>query len=434
MSNNLNEEKKMKELENTIKLIRRGKLKSFKLKEKLSQYSDRDVANILFEFRNEKDRLDKIVKAMDFNQLLKAVDVLIDFFDGYQVDVLDYLQMTISKRSEKISVASTKTVFEKSVVESISRNIDIPKIYFSHLLENPLIVDNDAFYIFVHDEKKFYSLLDKIVHKRLVKENDSKETRYRTLTYRSMVIMMCLWLRMGNDDFDQVEEFLEKELNFLEDETFSYAKDGKNMKYLGYDVWYQNLLGNDYDETWYKMKLVIENEKGRQSLPNILYGIREEDLEKVCYVYAIQNGKDNEDSKGVVRDLYHKLNKSGVLYTSHPKFRMALLSFYQILLDNDIHTIKVPRQQVMSLRFHQLLSDDAINNPKTFSNKSNFVGKAEQIEKNKTLGLQNLFLSTMDYTDFSVTVNEDETNSDYLTLYIDKNVKTMDNVVFQKKK
>ena len=113
---------------------------------------------------------------------------------------------------------------------------------------------------------------------------------------------------------------------------------------------------------------------------------------------------------------------------------MALLSFYQILLDNDIHTIKVPRQQVMSLRFHQLLSDDAINNPKTFSNKSNFVGKAEQIEKNKTLGLQNLFLSTMDYTDFSVTVNEDETNSDYLTLYIDKNVKTMDNVVFQKKK
>ena len=81
-----------------------------------------------------QEEVDKIVKAMDFNQLLKAVDVLVDFFDGYQVDVLDYLQMTISKRSEKFSVASTKTVFEKSVVESISRNIDIPKIYFSHLL------------------------------------------------------------------------------------------------------------------------------------------------------------------------------------------------------------------------------------------------------------------------------------------------------------
>ena len=96
----------------------------------------------------------------------------------------------------------------------------------------------------------------------------------------------------------------------------------------------------------------------RHDLANVLYDIREENNERVCYIYAVQMPKLPQKSKKMERIIY-KINslsndgKSNV----HPNFSLSLLLFIELIKSHGIEHIKVPLYQVLSYDYHVLLSN-----------------------------------------------------------------------------
>ena len=92
------------------------------------------------------------------------------------------------------------------------------------------------------------------------------------------------------------------------------------------------------------------------TLPSIYFGITEEYGEQVCYIYAIQNERHRAENKRIQRTLY-KLNKGIENPDVNPASILVLQTFINMLKEKGITDIKVPCLQVLSYRYHEILSD-----------------------------------------------------------------------------
>ncbi len=167
-------------------------------------------------------------------------------------------------------------------------------------------------------------------------------------------VLRRIWLRMGVEDFNNVEKFLFKELEFIKNSLFiDYRLETKIKEFYGYDVKVKNELGTTWDEASNKITFKIYDENyNYHSLPHIFYGI----MNDTCYIYGIQNDfYKNKISK--VERLLYKLNKDIENPNIHPGFVYSLMLFIEILKDKNIKNIKVPTLQVLSYRYHELLSN-----------------------------------------------------------------------------
>jgi len=171
--------------------------------------------------------------------------------------------------------------------------------------------------------------------------------------------MKRFWLRMGLEDFTNVEQFLERELTFIQNNNFEYLRlEKKITEFYGNDVYLCSRLGTTFDESTRQMAFWIQTQdKKKHDLPYIHYGITEENGKKVCYIFGVQNKFLRERIPKVERTLY-KLNEVIEEENVHPSRVLVLQLFLSLLRKNNITHIKVPLLQVLNYRYHEIYSQN----------------------------------------------------------------------------
>ena len=226
--------------------------------------------------------------------------------------------------------------------------------------------------IIIDDGVSFFDYLTSIVneHLKLFREYDY------TLMTRSttMSLLTRIWLRMDDNDFNDVISFLRKELDFYKDRTLDkYRTETYISSYEGIDSYAECNINESWDETTRSMNFRLENSGESHTISRILYDIRSENGIKVCYIYGVQNNLFNITNKRIERKLY-KLNKGIDNPKVHPNQLYSLILFLEILKKEGITTIKVPKNQTLSYGYHKILSNNE---------KSNFKAKwpTEKVRK-----------------------------------------------------
>ena len=236
---------------------------------------------------------------------------------------------------------------EKPFVKEGSWTPDATKENIDFVIEHS---NDDCLTIKVNNSIHFFELLMNITNSllRLYEYYDIK-AHPRNM---AMNIMRRIWLRMGPTDVENVELFLRKQLEFLNNMTFDSRKEKFISEYYDYDVCMKTMLNRTFDETTRSMIFTIDDEKEEYELPHILYDI---DDSNTCYIYGVQN-KGEKKSKAIERKLY-KLNKGIENPNVHPSKVYALLLFIDQLKQKGITKVIVPGLQVLSYRYHELLSE-----------------------------------------------------------------------------
>ena len=222
------------------------------------------------------------------------------------------------------------------------------------------VLNTEQYNIQIKDTEVFFELLTNIVNE-LIKLNCFYKEKY----YGSLIIddlLKNIWLRMGSEDFNNVEMFLENQLAFLKNRTLD--KPNMNIAFINSqnkDVSYQVRKNPLYFESTRCIQFKIHDNEDCHDLPNILYDIKEENSELVCYIFGVQMPTLRHKSKKIERDLY-KINANVEECLVHPNFLMAMTLFFELLRKNEINHVKVPLLQVLSYEYHTILSNNIKEN------------------------------------------------------------------------
>lgn len=231
---------------------------------------------------------------------------------------------------------------------------DIKKLKSLHGNQNcPTVV--------VEDYQMFFYYLMEIVNQSIKLYTQYGEPR--SVRNYCMCYMKRVWLRMGPDDFGDIEKFLERELKFIQNNNFDYLSVGKKItEFYGNDVYLQSRLGTTFDESTRQIAFWIQTEdKEKHDLPYIHYGINEENNKKVCYIFGVQSSFLRQKVSKIERSLY-KLNREIEEENVHPSRVFVLQLFLELLIKNNITHIKVPLLQVLNYRYHEIYGQNIKDN------------------------------------------------------------------------
>lgn len=211
--------------------------------------------------------------------------------------------------------------------------------------------------IVVKNPVKFFELLTEITNALV----SLKNKHWGSLSPRAVFIrdIKRLFLRMSPSDLTDIEKFLELQLSFLKSTMFDeYIK--KNVligEYNGFKLYASKEENASWCETDNKMTFFLKSEDNEfHTLPSIYFATTEENGEKICYIYAIQNERNRRINKKVQRSLY-KINAGIENPDVNPASVLVLNTFIKILSEKGIEDIRVPALQVLSYRYHELLSE-----------------------------------------------------------------------------
>jgi len=212
--------------------------------------------------------------------------------------------------------------------------------------------DDDCLSIYIENSPRFFTYLLKILNEQM---KLLYEYNIKTLPIQTAIdLMRYIWLRMGINDVENIDEFLDKQLQFIKNRTFDTEEPIPVDTFEGYPVTMKTKYGDLYDEATRRMVFTIGDDYNNYELPHILYDI---DDDNTCYIYGVQcNDKDKD--KHIERKLY-QLNKGIEEPNVHPSKVCSLLLFIKQLRSKGITKIIVPGMQVLNYRYHELLSDDA---------------------------------------------------------------------------
>ena len=229
--------------------------------------------------------------------------------------------------------------------------------------------DEDCLDITVHDHELFFNLLNQIIEEQIklfIEYGDNVISR-ETAIY----LLRRIWLRLGVSDFDHIEDFLSKQLEFVTNRTFDTQTPRLINTYEGYNVYMKTVAKDMWNETTRGMIFTIGEDEHSYELPHILYDI---DATNTCYIYGVQNSQSENKDKRIGRKLY-KLNKGIEGPNVHPSKVCALLLFINELKKKGITKIVVPGIQVLSYHYHELLSH---------ASRVNLEEAIQSLEKNPT--------------------------------------------------
>jgi hypothetical protein len=284
--------------------------------------------------------------------------------------------------------------------------------------------DKDINTIKVRDYKKFFSLLRDIYECDMDAFEEFEKEPYSY--YRMSNFFKDLWVRASNIDFEDVEEFLRKEIEMYGDNTFKDLNEEQylcNLCELGYvDVTVKNKLAKTWDETPYEMSFRFYDDyyftshfkKTFYELPRVRYGIYTENGEKICRVGSIQNNIDRfEDdeyaSKKINRAKYKLIDNKEDYDNLEPNKVLAFMLFIKLLNDKGIDKVELPSMYVLDYNYHlkrNKLLDDELNAKKLYNDedkvaykefyKENY-GKEDIISKSKSEDLSRIGMKAKDY-------------------------------------
>ena len=281
---------------------------------------------------------------------------------------------------EKICFKEILEIFLTKTIHDLKSEYDVPKMnfifkedtIFKDIIDNPYNKnswlpnakkedldllnrqDDDAITIKVEDTYLFFELLQKITNASVELDASYGTPSHPRTT--AINIMKYIWLRMGIEDVNNIERFLEKQLEFYNNSTL----DSSNIKvdnFYDYKVEMYTKKNNAFGESTRSMIFTIVNDyKDKQyELPRILYDIDEDNN---CYIYGIQNNINIEKDKTIERKLY-KINKNIDNPNVHPSKVYSLLFFINELNKNNISKIIVPSMQILDYDYHIILGEKA---------------------------------------------------------------------------
>lgn len=237
-------------------------------------------------------------------------------------------------------------------VEDIEPRLDILKRNLVDYLNNK---DDNIYYIYIDDTSRFANLLYKLT-----------KTLYNEDSYHFKIgkVLDWVWLRMSPSEFDNIYNFLERQIAFAENKSFPY--DNWHEKYLcsfkEFDIYYTCLWNHTCYETNKNMSLTLcINGSCFLKLPQIHFQVLDEGSKKICYIYAIQNEKDIYISKDVAEEFNKKESSTETLRATKKELRnkyvnyrfiLALKFFVELLRQNGIYDIRVPLLQMFNYDFH----------------------------------------------------------------------------------
>ena len=168
------------------------------------------------------------------------------------------------------------------------------------------IIENRDFYIneqnnailVIQDLERLISKLEEYITLELILERKTLKIYSRKEQDRIKWLISNLIANMTTEDFLNPIQFIDKYMDFLKDKTFDYLDEGitiKLPKIKESELEIKREQNNTSMETPYKIMLTLrKNDDCFTSikLPSIYYAIREENNEKICYIYSVMN-KDN---------------------------------------------------------------------------------------------------------------------------------------------
>ena len=282
--------------------------------------------------------------------------------------------------NNRVTFEETVELFVNNTIYEIMSETEVPRVniifnkeaykLFYHIMENPFkkegywtpnikhedikkieeLSHGDYPTIYVKDHIKFFEYLMEITNSLINLYNEYGEQK----SPRALLIqvMRRIWLRMGINDFNNVEKFLSNELEAIKNNLFDdYRFETKIDEFYSYEVKAKTVVNRTWDESNRSMSFKIYDEFSYHSLPHILYDI----IDDTCYIYAVQNDYYRERISKIERLLY-KLNKGVENPNVHPSQVYSMKLFINMLKQNGITNIKVPTLQVLSYRYHELLS------------------------------------------------------------------------------
>lgn len=212
--------------------------------------------------------------------------------------------------------------------------------------------DDDVPTIYVNDSIKFFGYIKEIVES-FIELNLERGIMSNPRNY-IMHFFRRIWLRMGIEDIGNVEQFLEKQLQFIRNRLLDTPNSVMVDSIGDCEVSMHTEINETWDESTRSMIFTMNKGENKYELPRILYDI---DDQGTCYIYAVQSSKQENDKK-LERSLY-KLNKGIENPNVHPSKVYALLLFIKELKKKNITRIKIPSMQVLSYRYHELLGKKA---------------------------------------------------------------------------
>lgn len=195
--------------------------------------------------------------------------------------------------------------------------------------------DQNLSTLVIKNEEKFFPLLEEYIAREIDANRRCMWFSNNELDTRIKFILAYLFANASTEEFLDPENMLRRRIDFLDDNSFEYLNDGKFIPL-------ENAFGNSnifikrssqsvMMETPWKIEVslckFIDDEMLNAPLAEVSYGIREENGEKVCYVYSMMKPKEKKESsdmeklfkKRLNRELY-KLNE-GVLEQESEEFR-----------------------------------------------------------------------------------------------------------------
>lgn len=283
---------------------------------------------------------------------------------------------------EKIEFKELIELFLHTSIYEIKRETETPNInfkfeedgffLFKEVMEHPFVLkdawtpnieqkdinflisrgNDDTLTIYVEDSIQFFQYLTDITNSLI--ELRYEYDQHATARNLAMQILRRIWLRMGNDDFSNVNNFLKQQLQFVKNRTFDIQVSEKIGLFNGYELSKETFVNPTWDESTRSMIFTMKGNHGSYELPHILFDV---DDDNICYIYAIQSSKKEKD-KRIERELY-KINKGIKEPDVHPSKVFSLLFFIDELKKKGITKVRIPSIQVLSYRYHELLSEQA---------------------------------------------------------------------------
>ena len=342
-------------------------------------------------------------------------------------------------------------IFFKYTIYDLKKEIETPNInfYFQKKDYNSLkmIIDNqedltflinrqidDCVNIEINDYSIFFNYLTNIINKtiKLFNEYEQNVDIEETARY----LLRRIWLRMGINDFIDINSFLKNQLEFVNNRYLDTPEEKRLYPTKEFEIFQKTKVNDLWDETTRRMIFTIKNNEEVYELPHILYDI---DDNNTCYIYGVQSSQ-NEKNKHIERKLY-KLNKGIKNPNVHPSKVYSLLLFINVLKKNNISNIIIPSLQVLSYHYHELLSIESKkyyeeiikeyqNNPNDIYLKNRLeylknwylhvYQKEDKISYLKTEELIYLMYRLLEHNSDIEIVNEVNIQGDYLKIKIKK--------------
>ena len=211
----------------------------------------------------------------------------------------------------------TELIKEASNGEVIIDDESWPIAFNTEIIEDNKIYENENNFstLIIKDKEEFFKLLKKYLKLELKKNRKTPKFYKDANRNKIKWLMAYLFVNASSSDFYNPEEYIRREISFLEDNTFNFLDKGIEIdldKILNSKLRIKHETSPTAMETPNKITLSliknIKSEEVEYNLPSIYYGIDKD----TCYIYSILSPKPKKDISPEETKYDKKINR--ILY------------------------------------------------------------------------------------------------------------------------